>query len=220
MAPARSGGVDPTFLESHWLQHKEVLHRLYIVENKTLNQVKQSMENAYSFPELRPYDYEVALRELLKLRKNLRKTDWYAIGAHISDRKIQGKESEVSWNNLTLSGRKVRKEVLRNRKLSHVCPRMTKVPELPTGLTIRTPPGSPPPETAVVAPSATYPSDSGSMDLASLGAGEFMTHASIRPWDLQIALRHPSQDNYSGARALREHLPFNRFMFLLQDLGK
>lgn len=69
----------------------------------------------------RLHDYEVALRELLNFRKNLKKHDWYSIGMNLSDRKRKGKESEVLWNNIPLATRKVRKEVLRNRKLNHLC---------------------------------------------------------------------------------------------------
>lgn len=36
--------------ESVWLQHKATLHGLYIVENKTLNLVKQTMEREHGFP--------------------------------------------------------------------------------------------------------------------------------------------------------------------------
>lgn len=38
---------------SVWLQHKATLHRLYIVENKTLNLVKQTMEHEHGFPSQR-----------------------------------------------------------------------------------------------------------------------------------------------------------------------
>lgn len=40
-------------LEGLWLQHKDVLHRLYIIENRTLSQVKHAMENGHEFPVLR-----------------------------------------------------------------------------------------------------------------------------------------------------------------------
>lgn len=75
---------------------------------------------------VRLHDYEVALRKLLKLRKNLKKEDWLSIGIHMSNRKRQGKESEVCWNNIPLSAKKVRKDVLRNRKLNRLCSRSSK----------------------------------------------------------------------------------------------
>lgn len=65
----------------------------------------------------RLHDYEIALREILNLRKNLKRDDWQSIGAHISNRDREGKESEVLWNDRPLTTKKVRKEVLRNRKM-------------------------------------------------------------------------------------------------------
>lgn len=66
---------------------------------------------------IRPCDYEVALREILKFRKNLKQEEWYAIGIQISNRKRQTKESEVIWNGTRLEAKKVRKDVLRNSRL-------------------------------------------------------------------------------------------------------
>lgn len=71
-------------------------------------------------------EYELALRELLKFRKNLKKEEWNIIGAHISYRKRQAKESEVLWNNSVVASQKIRKEVLRNRKQRPICPRMSR----------------------------------------------------------------------------------------------
>lgn len=76
---------------------------------------------------VRLHDYEIALRELLKLRKNLKKEDWYSIGIHLSNRKTQGKQSEVLWNNIPLAARKVRKDVLRNQKRSQLCYQRSKL---------------------------------------------------------------------------------------------
>lgn len=39
--------------ESVWLDHKDTLYRLYIVENKSLSLVKQIMEDEYRFPSQR-----------------------------------------------------------------------------------------------------------------------------------------------------------------------
>lgn len=76
---------------------------------------------------IRLHDYEVALRDILKFRKNLKREDWYAIGVGISHRKKQGKDSEVLWNNSPMATSKVRKEVLRNRKPNHFYPRHSKL---------------------------------------------------------------------------------------------
>lgn len=39
--------------ESFWVRHKDTLFRLYIVENKPLSVVKQTMEDDHGFPPLR-----------------------------------------------------------------------------------------------------------------------------------------------------------------------
>lgn len=62
----------------------------------------------------RPCDYEVVLRDTLHFRKNLKREEWRAIAIHVSDRKRQGKESEVIWNNTRFKAKKLRKELLRN----------------------------------------------------------------------------------------------------------
>lgn len=49
--PGAESGVE--CLQSLWLEHKDVLHLLYIVENKTLVQLKHIMESVYDFPVLR-----------------------------------------------------------------------------------------------------------------------------------------------------------------------
>lgn len=63
-------------------------------------------------------DYEIALRERLKLKKNLKREDWHYIGVQIAIRKRQGKETEIVWNNLPMAPEKVRKDVSRNRQYS------------------------------------------------------------------------------------------------------
>lgn len=65
--------------------------------------------------ELSPYyrlcDYETALRDRLKLRKNLNKKEWYYIGVQIAIRKSQGKETDVMWNNSPMDPKKVHKHL-------------------------------------------------------------------------------------------------------------
>jgi hypothetical protein len=82
---------------------------------------------------VRRHDYETALGDL-KLRKNLKNEDWYAIGIHLSNRKEQGKESEVLWNSRPMAPKKVRKEVLRNRKLKKFYPRKSELISLSSSL--------------------------------------------------------------------------------------
>lgn len=42
-------GLGEKLPESVWLQHKDTLYRLYIIENKSLNLVKQVMEDEHGF---------------------------------------------------------------------------------------------------------------------------------------------------------------------------
>ncbi|ROV97826.1 hypothetical protein VPNG_08672 [Cytospora leucostoma] len=78
-----------------WDEHRDVLHHLYILDDKTLKQVKEIMESAYQFPETKECTYEFMLRERLGLRKNLSKKEWVALGRHIAKRRQRHKNSEV-----------------------------------------------------------------------------------------------------------------------------
>jgi hypothetical protein len=69
--------------------------------------------NHGSHVHIRLTDYEVALRDHLKLRKNLDKQDYAAIGYRLRDRKRSGKESVV-----LLNGEQVRHKRLK-RGLEH-----------------------------------------------------------------------------------------------------
>lgn len=197
-------------------------------------------------------DYEVALRELLNLRKNLKQKEWYAIGIQISNRKRQAKESEVIWNGTRLEAKKVRKDVLRNSRLRQRCIRNRKLAllassvtiihyileiylpisaatlELPHGLVIRTPPGSPPASVPVRLPSTESETayakspvsdgEGGSLHIAH----SFVFDETIE--DVQLACAETRaevpQFGISPTRKLRENLPFNRFMLRLWNLGK
>lgn len=46
--PKLNGGGEK-LPDSVWLHHKEILHRLYIVENKPLTAVKHIMEDEHGF---------------------------------------------------------------------------------------------------------------------------------------------------------------------------
>lgn len=53
MNPSSSTEAGIENLESLWLQHENVIQHLYIVQNKTLKEVKNAMESAHEFPALR-----------------------------------------------------------------------------------------------------------------------------------------------------------------------
>lgn len=161
--------------------------------------------------------------------------DWRAIGLRISERKRQAKESEVLWNHSAFTPSKVRKEVLRNRKVSRHCPPQSKpelydylrnvdhhwmlkiraeTTKLPVGLIIRTPPSSPRRETGIRAPSSTLLPDQNSAILNSSACSihthprdQFIRHIQTAP-HLSVAGQH----RISMFRHLRENIPFNRFM--------
>lgn len=50
MDPQSSSELGLKSPASLWLQHKDIFHRLYIIENKTLSLVKQIMEDEHQFP--------------------------------------------------------------------------------------------------------------------------------------------------------------------------
>lgn len=125
---------DTAMDEDLWIVHRDTLRKLYIVENKTLKEVKSTMESLNGFPKV-PWalifqdlflrwceissesTYESKLRDHLGLRKNLKCSDWQAIGHHLEKRRREGKEdSEVVYNGVPMPRKKVRKEVSRNQK--------------------------------------------------------------------------------------------------------
>lgn len=50
MNPSSSSELSSKPPASLWLQHKDIFHRLYITENKTLSRVKKIMEDEHQFP--------------------------------------------------------------------------------------------------------------------------------------------------------------------------
>lgn len=84
------------------------------MSTKATNPIQLLVSNVIIFDSNRLCDYEVALRDVLHFRKNLKREEWRSIGIHISNRKRQAKESEVIWNNIPFEAKKVRKELLRN----------------------------------------------------------------------------------------------------------
>ncbi|OXV06344.1 hypothetical protein Egran_05889 [Elaphomyces granulatus] len=100
--PASSQVQDP------WILHRETLRQLYIVEKKTLKEVKATMETCYGF---------IQASDLLGLKKNLKSSDWQAIGRCLEKRKRDGKDDGevIHVDTGLIPPAKVRREVLRNR---------------------------------------------------------------------------------------------------------
>lgn len=53
MSSSASHVPEAALLDRLWLDHTDVLYRLYIIENRTLSEVKLAMESQYRFPVLR-----------------------------------------------------------------------------------------------------------------------------------------------------------------------
>ncbi|KAF3015902.1 hypothetical protein E8E14_010410 [Neopestalotiopsis sp. 37M] len=98
-----------------WDQNRETIRRVFLLENRTLAQVKRILESEHGFPEFRLIDYEVVLREHFGFRKNLKKEDWLAIGYHREQRRQKGKASNVYLQGLLIEKPRVDRAIRRSR---------------------------------------------------------------------------------------------------------
>ncbi|KAK8059165.1 hypothetical protein PG996_009095 [Apiospora saccharicola] len=134
---------------SLWDAHKDVLKDLYLTQKRSLKEVKRLMESEHGFPnDLTVSAYETTLRDHFGFRKNLKRSNWEAIGTHLEKR--EGKESDVAFLGDRLTSKRIAKETGR------YCPRARKgginagnpiqgpTPALPAGITISTPPPTQP----------------------------------------------------------------------------
>lgn len=195
------------------------------MSTKATNPIQLLVSNVIIFDSNRLCDYEVALRDVLHFRKNLKREEWRAIGIHISNRKRQAKESEVIWNNIPFEAKKVRKELLRNSQPKSGLIRKVN-PELPPGLVIRTPPRSPATYAAVLLPSPESQlgnAPANSPQAVSGGSNHPINPSSVAGetiWEVQQALVKAGEFGVSAYRKLRENLPFNRCMSQLLYLSQ
>lgn len=112
-----------------WEKNESLFRQLYEVERKTLKEVKQIMESEYNFPiysygELiygmisitntinRHNKFETKLRDLLGLRKKLKKADWIAVHHHYLAR--DGKDTGIYLNGTRIPWKKAWKEIRRS----------------------------------------------------------------------------------------------------------
>ncbi|OCL09629.1 hypothetical protein AOQ84DRAFT_274633, partial [Glonium stellatum] len=72
-----------------WETYRETLRTLYVVENKTLKKVSDTMKSSYNF-EAPLWEFETKLRRW-GFTKNLKKEEWPVIASHLSKRKREGK---------------------------------------------------------------------------------------------------------------------------------
>ncbi|KAI1211093.1 uncharacterized protein F4807DRAFT_50092 [Annulohypoxylon truncatum] len=117
-----------------WEQNESTIRQLYETERKTLKEVKQIMESEHGFPITPLSTYETKLRDRLKLRKKLKKTDWIAVHHHYLAR--DGKDTGIYLNGRRIPWKNAWKEIRRSGARSTGTDRHTR---LPTGVVVRTP---------------------------------------------------------------------------------
>ncbi|KAK8115712.1 hypothetical protein PG984_012214 [Apiospora sp. TS-2023a] len=195
-----------------WRQHESQLRELYLDRNQTLAQVKQSMEQQYSWPEFKLGTYEVILRDELGLVKNLKKEDWVAIQHRIKKRERIPKPSEVIFRGRVIDRKRIVKEC---RRYNHAAIfNGARSPVLRAGIVIKTPPLSPRPQLAsrsVVSNEASNPviPSSNNLDEAEAVFLEDQGDLSIRRWDCAVDERKINQILMAA--------PFRSFVLKLQE---
>ncbi|KAJ0115669.1 hypothetical protein J7T55_010492 [Diaporthe amygdali] len=210
---------------SLWNRKRDTFYDLYICQNKTLDDVKMTMESDHGFSKtLKLSEYERILREEFKFRKNLSADDWRrSIGPQIAKRKAEGKRSKVLLNGSEVQN--VNRRIKRSfrSKSSHQRAKVHTA-ALPYGLVIRTP--SPQPSTLVVS----------SMSVRKLRANEIEGHETHQPPMESLADTPAGSDwfriltaavplSHAGSMAtvvlsaqfLREGCPINRFLTMLDE---
>ncbi|KAI0530088.1 hypothetical protein GGR58DRAFT_518751 [Xylaria digitata] len=120
--------------EDVWVENAMLIKRLYLSERKTLKQVKETLESVHGFPSFPLSTYETKLRDKLRLRKKLKKSDWPAVYQHVRER--EGKETGIYINGIQIPWKKAWKEIRRSGYRSaggdQPC-------QLPAGVVVRTP---------------------------------------------------------------------------------
>ncbi|XXG98306.1 hypothetical protein Hte_004629 [Hypoxylon texense] len=121
--------------ENHiWEQNESTIRYLYQTERKTLKQVKEIMEAEHGFPTMPLQTYETKLRDVLGLRKKLKKADWTAIYQHYQNR--GGKSTGIYLNGSRIPWEKAWKEIRRSGARSVG---RDQDATLPSGVIVRTP---------------------------------------------------------------------------------
>ncbi|KAI1775132.1 ankyrin [Hypoxylon cercidicola] len=115
-----------------WEQNESTIRHLYQTERKTLKQVKEIMEIEHGFPIMPLTIYETRLRDVLGLRKKLKKADWTAIHQHYQSR--EGKDTGIYLNGSRIPWEKAWKEIRRSGARS-----AGSDTTLPPGVVVRTP---------------------------------------------------------------------------------
>ncbi|ROW10217.1 hypothetical protein VMCG_01753 [Cytospora schulzeri] len=134
VSPAPPAGTNP------WSQNEHLIRRLYQDERKTLEQVKQIMETKHNFPKNPLSTWETKLRDVLGLRKRLKKNDWPIVYRHVAPRRAQKKETAVYLNGTQMDWRRAWKEMRRCGITAQPAQAaQVPLPPLPPGVDVRTP---------------------------------------------------------------------------------
>ncbi|KAL2211227.1 ankyrin [Sarocladium strictum] len=108
-------------MDELWKKNEALFRRLYQEERKTLPQVKAIVEQEpYCFPSHPLSIYETRLRDVLKLRKKLKKEDWKSIHYYAVSHGLEPGTYDVILNGTRISPKNAWKEIRRNRYHTHV----------------------------------------------------------------------------------------------------
>ncbi|KAJ1324626.1 ankyrin repeat domain-containing protein 50 [Microdochium nivale] len=119
-----------------WQQYEPLIRQLYLEQNLTLEQLQEVLERDHSFPPTPLSTYECKVRDVLQLRKKLKKADWPIIYEHW--RRLGGKRThpEVYFHGRHIPWTKAWKEIRRSDLESIAS---GPVPALPAGIELKLP---------------------------------------------------------------------------------
>ncbi|KAF5012383.1 hypothetical protein FDECE_1610 [Fusarium decemcellulare] len=102
----------PRIPKAAWEAHKDLICSLYLVEDKTLDEVIRFMEQKHGFRASKP-QYIRKLTVNWKLRKNSTKEEWEQANTLVSKRQAEGKPTELMMNGVMILSKKKKKEMNR-----------------------------------------------------------------------------------------------------------
>ncbi|TRX89464.1 hypothetical protein FHL15_009633 [Xylaria flabelliformis] len=126
-------------------QHRLLLRRLYLEEDKSSAQVKEEMETRHGFPEIDAKAYEYAWRHLGFFKK-LGIEEWIRVKNRVEKRKErEGKETDVFLSGVLQPPKKIQRIISRHKRRDYLQYRISRepTPDGPEGVLLRTPPRSP-----------------------------------------------------------------------------
>ncbi|KAI1386614.1 uncharacterized protein F4822DRAFT_444955 [Hypoxylon trugodes] len=175
-------------LDDRWKQNEAIIRQLYEAKRKTLKEVKQIMEDEYGFPVIPLSTYETKLRDVLRLRKRLKKEDWTPIYQSYLNR--GEKDTGIYLNGNRIEWKKAWKEMRRSGARDNVG--NSNATTLPVGVEVRTP--SPAPRLGPPSPTASLTQQETSPPVFLTYPTTTQVNYEVIPYGLDnILQRHPSQ---------------------------